>query len=334
MGSKQRGKNTRTILLFSLLALFLFVLSLSSGSTFISPIDVLYHLLGLGNGEYDFTINTLRLPRVLLAFLVGAALGVAGLILQGVVRNPLAAPDIIGITSGASVGAILFVVYLMGSVSFQWLPFAALFTAGISTLIIYLLAWNKGVSPMRLILIGIGMAAGMKAVVTMLIVLSDTVVTSKAYLWLTGSLYGANWQDVSLMTPWVVVFIPLALLFSRTLNVMELGDQAAMGLGVRVQLSRFLLLAISVALAGSAVAFAGGIEFVGLIAPHISRMLIGRSNRGLIVLTSLVGASMVMLADLIARTAFLPLDIPAGVFTAGIGAPYFIYLLYKNRNLA
>lgn len=315
------------------MSLLIFLISLSVGSTFISPIDVIKHLFGYGNGEYDFTLNTLRLPRVLLAFMVGAALGIAGLILQGIVRNPLAAPDIIGITSGASVGAIIFIVYFMGSISLQFLPLAAIIAAGFVTVIIYLLSWNKGVTPIRLILIGIGISAGMKAIVTMMLVLSDTAVTTKAYLWLTGSLYGANWQDVYLMLPWVLIFIPLTLLLARTINVKELGDKVAIGLGVKVQLYRFILLFVSVTLAGSSVAFAGGIEFVGLIAPHISRMIIGRSYTGLVLITSLIGGMIVMIADIIARTAFLPLDIPAGVFTAGIGAPYFIYLLYKNRNM-
>lgn len=319
-------------IILCLISLFVFLTSLSVGSTFISPIDVIKHLIGYGSGEYDFTINTLRLPRALLAFLVGAALGVAGLILQGVVRNPLAAPDIIGITSGASVGAIIFIVYFMGTISLQFLPLAAIIAAGLVMIIIYILAWNRGVTPIRLVLIGIGMAAGMKAIVTMMIVLSDTAITTKAYLWLTGSLYGANWQDVYLMLPWVLIFIPFTLFLARTLNVNELGDQVAIGLGVKVQLNRFVLLFISVALAGSSVAFAGGIEFVGLIAPHISRMIIGRSYAGLVFISSLIGGIIVMSADIIARTAFLPLDIPAGVFTAGIGAPYFIYLLYRNRN--
>jgi len=321
-----------TILLLSLLSLILFIISLSIGSSFVSPQAVVKQLFGFGTGEYDFVLNTLRLPRVLLAFMVGAALGVSGLILQGVIRNPLASPDIIGITSGASVGAILFIVYLMGTVSLKWLPLAAIVGAAIVSIIIYLLSWKKGVTPIRLVLIGIGVAAVMKAIVTMMLVISKDAVTTKSYLWLTGSLYGANWQDVFSMLPWILIFIPLTLLLARTVNVKELGDDVATGLGVKVQFQRLLLLFISVVLAGSAVAFAGGIEFVGLIAPHVGRMLIGRSFAGLVPISALLGGVIVLIADIVARTAFLPLDIPAGVFTAGIGAPFFIYLLYRNRN--
>lgn len=325
-------KTWMTFIILSLLSLFLFIFSLSVGSSFISPIDVVKQLFGYGSGEYDFVLNTLRLPRVLLAFMVGAALGVAGLILQGVIRNPLASPDIIGVTAGASVGAIIFIVYFMGSISINWLPLTAILGASLVSTMIYLLSWKKGVTPIRLVLMGIGVAAAMKAIVTMLLVMSEAAVTTKSYLWLTGSLYGANWQDVYSMFPWLLIFIPLTFLAARTVSVKELGDDIAVGLGVKVQFQRLLLLFISVALAGSAAAFAGGIEFVGLIAPHIGRMLIGRSFAGLVPICALLGGVMVVMADVVARTAFLPLDIPAGVFTAGIGAPFFIYLLYRNRN--
>ncbi|WP_456277013.1 FecCD family ABC transporter permease [Bacillus sp. AK128] len=326
-------KTIMVVTVLFLCACMLFILGLSAGSSFIGPMEVIRHLLGLGNGDHDFTIDTLRLPRVLLAFMVGAALGVSGLILQGIVRNPLASPDIIGITAGGSVGAILFIVFLMGTVSIVWLPLAALTGALLVSIVIYILSWKQGIKPIRLVLIGIGVAAAMKAIVTFLLVVSETAVTTKAYLWLTGSIYGANWIDVYSMLPWILVFIPLTFLLARTINVKELGDDIATGLGINVQIQRFMLLFISVALAGSSVAFAGGIEFVGLIAPHIGRMLIGRSFAALIPVSALLGGIIVMVADIIARTAFLPLDIPAGVFTAGIGAPFFIYLLYRNRHM-
>jgi iron complex transport system permease protein len=313
------------------LSLLLFIMGLSVGSTFISPIAIVQQLLGIGNGEHTFVIETLRLPRMILSLLVGMALGVSGLILQGIIRNPLASPDIIGITGGASVAAVFFITYF-SEVSLKWLPLIAIIGAGIVSLIIYLLAWKNGVTPIRLVLIGIGVQAAMGALVTMMIVLSPTYSTSEAYIWLTGSVYGANWENVYSMLPWVLIFVPLALLFSRAVNVQELGDQVALGVGSRVQLHRFALLFVSVALAGSAVAFAGGIGFVGLIAPHIARKLVGRSFGSLVPVSALIGGLIVVLADVVARTAFLPLDLPAGVFVSGIGAPFFIYLLYRNRH--
>lgn len=331
--SFQLAKRTCLIfLILSCLLLILTILALSVGSDFIQPSIVIKELFGYGNGDYQFVLHRLRLPRVLMAILVGAALGVSGLILQGIIRNPLAAPDIIGITSGASVGAIIFITYFMGTVSIRLLPLAAIIGAGIVSVIIYLLSWKKGVTPIRMVLIGIGISALMKAIVTMFLVVGKVAATTKSYLWLTGSLYGTNMQSVYLLSPWVFILIPLTFVLARIVNVKELGDDIAIGLGVRVQIYRLLLLLISVMLAGSAVAFAGGIAFVGLVAPHISRMLVGRSFAGLIPISAIVGGIIVITSDIVARTAFLPKDLPTGVFTAAIGAPFFIYLLFRNRN--
>lgn len=319
------------ILLFCI-SLLLFVIGLSVGSTMINPLSAIQHLMGKENEEYSFIIETLRLPRMILSFLAGVCLGVSGLILQGVVRNPLASPDIIGITGGGAVAAVIFITYF-SDYSIKLLPFIAIIGAGVVSLLIYILAWKKGVTPIRLILIGIGVQAAMGALVTMLMVLSPTYSTSEAYIWLTGSVYGANWNNVYSMLPWVLIFVPLTLIMSRKVNLLELGDDLALGLGSRVQLTRFGLICISVALAGAAVAFAGGIGFVGLIAPHIARKLVGRSFGSLVPISAIAGGIIVVLADIVSRTAFLPLDLPAGVFVSGMGAPFFIYLLYKNRNM-
>jgi len=326
-------KRTIVVLLILLILLSVFLVAgLSVGSTLISPLEVIRHLLGAGNEDNTYIIDTLRLPRMMLAMLVGAALGVSGLILQGMIRNPLGSPDIIGVTGGASVAAVIFITYFAGTVSIDWLPVAAIAGAACISALIYLLAWKSGVTPIRLVLIGIGMAAAMSAMTTMMMVLGDTVSTTQAYLWLTGSVYGAKWDDVYAMLPWVLVFIPLSLFFARTANAQEMGDQVAAGLGVKVQLHRFALLFISVALAGSAVAYAGGISFVGLLAPHISRKLVGRSFGSLVPVSALIGGMIVLLADVVARTALLPSDLPAGIFVSGIGAPFFIYLLFRNRH--
>lgn len=326
-------ENKALIVLLSLLGLFLLVLifGLAVGSTNIHPWSIVEHLLGMDD-EYTFIIETFRLPRMVLAFLVGISLSVSGLILQGLIRNPLASPDIIGITGGAKVAAVLFITYF-STISIKWLPVVAIIGAGIAFFIIYTLAWKEGVTPIRLVLIGIGVEAAMGALVTMMIVLSPTHSTSEAYIWLTGSVYGANWHNVYAMLPWALIFTSITVLFSRKINVQELGDDLAMGLGLNVQWNRFILIFISVALAGSAVAFAGGIGFVGLIAPHIARKLVGRSFGSLVPVSSLIGGLIVVLADVVARTVFLPLDLPAGVFVSGMGAPFFIYLLYRNRNI-
>lgn len=310
-----------------------FVLAIGIGSTAIHPVDTVKTLLGQGTVQHMMVIETLRLPRVIIALLVGAALAVSGAILQGVIRNPLASPDILGITGGAAFAAVVFITYFSDTLSIKWLPLAAIFGAFLISILIYSLAWKQGVTPIRLILIGIGISAVAGSLTTLMIVISRNNAASKAYIWLTGSIYGTSWENVFVLLPLLVIFIPLALVFSRNLNVQELGDEIAKSLGTRVQLYRFILVLISVSLAGAAVAIGGAIGFVGLIAPHIARKLVGPSFGSLIPASALIGSLIVILADTVARTAFLPLDIPAGVFTAAIGAPFFIYLLYRNRNM-
>lgn len=321
--------NTRLLLLLCM-AFFVCILGVSIGSSFIPPLEIIKQLLGQPSGEHAFTIEVLRLPRISLAFLAGMALAVSGLILQGIVRNPLASPDIIGITGGGSVAAVLFLTFFSG-VSLNLLPFVSITGSAINCALIYVLSWQKGITPVRLVLIGIGIQAAMASIISMLMVISPSYSTSEAYIWLTGSVYGANWQDVQGLLPWVVIFIPLAAYNAKQIDIQEIGEDYARALGLKVQTSRLMLIVISVALAGSAVSFAGGIGFVGLIAPHIARKLIGRPHFKLIPATALIGGIIVVLADIVARTAFLPKDLPAGVFVSGIGAIFFIYLLYKNK---
>ncbi|QKS72994.1 iron ABC transporter permease [Paenalkalicoccus suaedae] len=320
-----------TALAWLAIALILFTVSLSAGSNWIPVSEVFQQLTGRID-THTFVVESLRLPRALLAALVGAALGVAGLILQSLVRNPLASPDIIGITSGASLGAVTCITFATGVISMQFLPLAAIAGGFGAALLIYLLSWNGGVTPVRLVLIGIGVAAIMKACVTFMLVTSEAAVTTKSYIWLTGSVYATTMSDVTSMLVWMAIPIPFLLLLGRGLNVSELGEEVSVSMGIRVELQRLIFLVCSVIFAGTAAAFAGGIEFVGLMAPHIARRFVGRSFYGTAVITALIGASIVLLADLVARTAFLPQDIPGGVFTAAIGAPFFIYLLFHSKN--
>ncbi|MDQ6421986.1 iron ABC transporter permease [Paenibacillus sp. LHD-117] len=321
---------TVALILANLAAL---LVSTGLGDMYINPLDVVRTIFGKGTEDHTIVIHTLRLPRIIAAFLVGASLAAAGAILQGVIRNPLASPDIIGITSGASVAAVAFITYFAGTVSIKWLPVAAMAGAGITSMIIYMLAWKKGVTPIRLVLIGIGMNFMLASLTKVMLVLSPITVAGEAYIWLTGTVYGTSWEMVWTMLPWTLFFIPLAILNARQVNVLQLGDEIATGVGSSVGRQRLLLVWISVALAGSAVAVGGGIAFIGLIAPHMTRKMIGPSFGGVLPVSALIGGLIVVVADLIARTAFTPYDIPVGVFTAGVGAPFFIYLLYRNRNV-
>lgn len=315
-----------------LLSLVVFLLSICLGSEFISPADVIRTMLGQGTEQHALVLGVFRLPRMIVALLAGAALAVSGAILQGIVRNPLAAPDVIGISGGASTAAVVFITYFAGTVSIHWLPLAAFAGAGLVSLVVYLLAWHSGVTPTRLVLIGIGISAVTGALTMLMVTISSAKSAGQAYIWMAGSVYGSSWSNVLTLLPWVAVFIPLACIYARHITVQELGDDVAMGLGSPLQRHRAMLLFISVALAGSAVAVAGAIGFVGLVAPHMARKLAGTSFGGLIPTAALIGGLVVLLADTLGRTAFLPKDIPAGVFTAAVGAPFFIYLLYRNRN--
>lgn len=240
-----------------------------------------------------------------------------------------------GITEGASLGAVLFMFLFSDSVSIHWMPLMSIACAFGVTFLLYILAWKQGVSPLRLVLIGTGLSAAFKSVSYMLIISGPLILASKSLTFMTGSIYGASWNnDVLNLLPWVAVLLPLTWLQARNVNVLALGDEVATSTGARVQRHRLILLLLSVALAGAAVAIGGAVTFIGLMAPHMARKLVGPSFGNLLPVSALIGAILLLLADLIARTAFLPLDVPAGVFTAAIGAPFFLYMLYRYRNQA
>jgi iron complex transport system permease protein len=303
------------------------------GEYWIPPLDVARTLLGLdaGNTDYAFIINTLRLPRALVALLVGVCLAISGAILQGLTRNPLADPGIVGVEAGASLAAVTLIVALPNVSSF-WLPFAAFGGALTVAALIYLLAWNNGDSPIRLILIGIGLASVGGALTTLMITFGEIFQVARALIWLTGSVYGRSWEDLWPLLPWLLICGPGALVLARDLNALNLGEDVARGLGSPVVWRRGLLLLISVALAAVAVATAGTIGFVGLIAPHSARLLVGPQHEGVLPVSALLGGLLVLLADLIGRTLFAPVEIPCGIITAVVGAPFFLYLLYRRRN--
>jgi iron complex transport system permease protein len=326
-----------TSLLLFLGVFVAFIVSTGSGEMRISPLNVLKALVGSGSEMEKIVIYTFRLPRILTAFFAGMSLAVAGAILQGMIRNPLASPDVLGITGGAAVAVVAFFAMFSDqnnslTISIHWLPLAAFLGATLGALLVYMLAWKNGIAPMRLVLIGIGVSAFMQACTTLFMLLGPIYRASQANIWITGTVYGASWKQVSLLAPWAVILFIISFISARNMNIQELGDEIAMGAGVSLQKQRVFLLLLSTALTGGAVAFAGGIGFVGLMAPHMARRLVGSSFGALLPVAALLGAILVMLADLVGRTLFAPLEIPAGVFTASIGAPYFIYLLCKSRN--
>ncbi|KML35007.1 FecCD family ABC transporter permease [Rossellomorea marisflavi] len=327
----------KKIVLLMVLTMLAVIISTGIGDMQIAPWKVVSVFFGGGSSIDQLVVTSFRLPRILIALLAGMALAVAGGILQGMIRNPLASPDIIGVTGGAGAAVVAFLTIFSNKdntlmVSIKWLPVAAFIGAAVIAFLVYFLAWKKGVSPVRLVLIGIGISALTQACTTLLMIMGPIYRASQANIWITGTVNGSDWQDVWILLPWSVIFIFLSFMITRQLNIQELGEEVATSAGANVQRQRFILLLMSTALVGGAVAFAGGIGFVGLMAPHMARRLVGSSFGALLPVAALLGGLLVMLADLIGRTLFLPLEVPAGVFTAAIGAPYFIYLLFKTRH--
>jgi len=324
------GRSIFILVILSFAMIVLSILCLSIGSVSIPIKDIFLSLLGKNKEGTDLIIMQFRLPRILAAVLIGAALAVAGAVLQGVIRNPLASPDLLGVTGGASVAVVAFMTLFTGY-SVHWVPFIAVAGAFVTAALNYGLAWKNGVSPFRLVLIGIGISTAMGSLTIFLLISGPAYLAAQVLNWMTGSIYGTNWKYIEVLWPWVAVFIPLSILYAKELNVQSLGEPTAIGLGSRLQLSRMILLFYSVALAGAAVGIAGNISFLGLLAPHMARKLVGHSYKLVIPVSALLGAMILLMADLAGRMLFQPLDIPAGVFTAGIGAPFFMYLLFKRK---
>jgi len=315
-------------------AIALAIVCAAVGSVYVPLNEVVLSLIGRNGEASDLIVMQLRLPRVVAAMLVGAALAVAGALLQGVIRNPLASPDLLGVTGGASVAVVAFMTMAAGYGSVHWIPFIAFAGAFAAAAVNYVAAWRRGVSPFRLVLVGIGISTAAGALTMFLLISGPAYLAAQVLNWMTGSLYGTNWLYVRALFPWVLALVPLSMLFAKELNVQSLGDDAAIGLGSRLQVSRISVILVSVALAGAAVGVAGTISFIGLLAPHMARRIAGRSYSNIIPVSALLGAILLLLSDLAGRTLLYPLDLPAGVFTAGIGAPFFLYLLMRRKSAA
>jgi iron complex transport system permease protein len=309
------------------------VVNIGVGEYLITPLDVIRTALRLpvDNPDYDFIVNTLRLPRMLVAALVGMALGTSGAIMQGLTRNPLADPGIMGISGGAGLVAVLLIVVIK-DVPAGVIPIAAFGGALVMAGLIYVLAWRGGDSPIRMILIGIGLGAITGAATSLMITFGDVFDVQRALIWLSGSVYGRSWDEFWPLLPWVAMGMPVAMLFARHLNALNLGEEVVRGLGSSVAIHRGLLLVTAVGLAASTVAAAGAIGFVGLMAPHIARRLVGPDHAGLLPTAGIFGSFIVVAADLIGRTVVAPVEIPVGLVTAVVGAPFFLYLLWTQRG--
>jgi iron complex transport system permease protein len=330
-------KTIKLSIILLIVTILIFIFSLCVGEVMVSPLDALKSILGINTGFSSVLVMNIRLPRILVAFFVGASLALSGAILQGVVKNDLASPDILGVVNGGSVGALVFLTIFTDpknnslTTSIFYMPiftFAFSFIALISILLII----GKSFSTNKLIIIGIGISAICKAITNILIVNGPVVFIKEATTWITGSIYGANWTHAAIIIVIFSIFTILTVIFIKDLNLHQLEDDVITVLGNSVHKSRIILLGLSAALAAGAVTIGGGISFVGLIAPHIARKLVDSKFENIIPLSIFIGGIITVLADFASKWLFYPQDLPIGIFTAFIGAPYFIYLLIKKRN--
>ena len=331
------ARRNRLIITGGLLLLTLcFVISMNTGYSKLSVPDIFRTIVGKGTAEQALILFQYRLPRIVIAMLIGAGLALSGCLLQGISRNPLADPGLLGINAGAGLMVILYALLLGGTdfSSIFLLPFLALIGAGVAAVAVYLLAYqkNEGASGRQLILTGIAVQAGISALTIVLIVSLDDMKFSIVAGWQAGQIWGANWKYVLALLPWLLGLIPFVLLKAKLLDVLTMGDEVAIALGVPVKRERRRLLAASVMLAASCVSVGGNISFVGLIAPHLARQLVGPAHRILLPVSALVGAVLVCAADTLGRTVIQPSAIPTGIMAAMIGAPYFIYLLIPKDH--
>jgi iron complex transport system permease protein len=323
-----------------LLLLFVVALNLALGDFDVPVVKVVRILLGGEAEQFQRAIvMEVRLPQTVVAVVVGAALGLSGALTQTFARNPLASPDVLGVTEGAALAAVAFVVLIGTGRETVSTPLQALglsgaaFVGGMATaLLLFLLAWRRGIEGNRLVLIGIGLGAACSAATSWLLVTARLQDATTAQIWLTGSLSSRGWTEAKPVIVTLVVLIPITLLLVRTLNALQLGDDSARGLGVRLQGSQLVVLVCAVALAAIAVSAVGVLEFVAFVVPQVALRLT-RGSRPPLVSSMIYGAVLVVTADLLTRTV-LPFGLPAGLVTTAIGGPYLIWLLIRSKRKA
>ncbi len=330
----EEGLSRRTSMRMMTLIILLIILavaligSLTFGATPVSLEQIYNVFVGRETGTEYMVIWNIRFPRNLVGALVGANLAVSGAILQAVMKNPLADPGIVGVSSGAGLAGVIVLVlfphmdYLVTPVAFLGAMGAALF--------VYALAWKNGIRPTRIILAGVAVSAFLGSGISGLLVFYGDRVQG-ALLWMVGGLSARSWPQVATLYPYTILGIIAALAGAKQLNILSLGDETARSLGMRVERIRFGMTAVAALLAAAAVSVAGLIGFVGLVVPHMVRLLIGSDHRYLLPASVLGGASVMVLSDTLGRVAFSPVEIPVGIIMAFLGAPFFLYLLRRGE---
>lgn len=324
---KSKSLKIIIILFFTGFTIFAMVASLTLGSVDISFSTIVHTLLGNVQTTDEMVIWNIRFPRNIVGALVGANLAVSGAILQAVMKNPLADPGIVGVSSGAGLAGVIMLIF-MPEASILLTP-VAFVGAMLSAAAVYALAWKNGIRPTRIILAGVAVSAFLGSGISALLVFySDKV--QGALLWMVGGLSARSWPQVETLFPYTILGLVLALAGCKALTILSLGDETARGLGVPVERVQFSMTAVAALLAAGAVSVAGLIGFVGLVVPHIVRLIIGTDYKYVIPGSAILGAGVLVFCDTLGRVAFSPIEIPAGIIMAFLGAPFFLYLLRRS----
>lgn len=326
-GAALRMRFIPTAVFMTILLVAVILVSLSLGGTRIPIADLLGSVFGKGDGAYNVLLN-IRLPRTLVAACGGIALAISGVLIQSAVRNPLADASIIGVTSGAGFGALL-VLYLWPALTVYALPLAAIAGGVVAAGFVFVLAWRRALNPSVLILLGIAVSAIGSAGIQAMIV-KASLWNSTSFIWLTGSTYGRSWEQFNSLLVFLIVLVPIAYYLGRKFDLLAFGDESSTGFGLPVRGTRLWAMIIGVLLAAGAVASVGTIGFLGLMAPHAVRMMIGHHTRRSIILSGLLGGLLLVIADTVGRTIMAPTEIPSGLLIMLIGAPYFLFLMYRS----
>ncbi|NNV01757.1 MULTISPECIES: iron ABC transporter permease [unclassified Brevibacillus] len=328
-----------TLVAGAVLLLAVVYVSLTNGVFNLTVTDVIKTLLRIDPvHEHDMVVFEFRLPRIVIAAFVGFGLGIAGTVVQGITKNGLADPGILGINAGAGFAGVLFMLLFEGKMigasllSIMAMPMFGLAGGLMAAGFIYLFAWRNGrLEPGTLILVGIAVGSGLSAATIYLSLKMNPQDYEMAAVWLTGSIWNANWNYVLSMIPWFLLLVPVVFRKAPILDVLQLGEESVKGLGVRTEKEKSVLLIASIGLVSACVSVSGSIGFVGLLSPHIAKRLVGLHHRRVMPISGLVGMLLVVISDFIAKTVFSPAELPVGIVISIVGVPYFVYLLFRAK---
>lgn len=330
-GSTKNRKIKKEFVLITCICLWIvsIFISISNGAVNISIKEIIDTILFNHETSNYQIIQNVRLPRTIVASCVGTCFALSGCILQGIMRNPLAGPNIIGVSSGAGLASLIILIIFPNY--YYLAPASAFVGALLATLFIYSLAWRNGSSPTKMILAGVAVSSFLSAGTNTIMTFYPNKISS-TISFMVGGLGSANWNHVKMIMPYTILGIILIFFIVDKLNILMLGDEVSIGLGIKIEKTRFMFIIISSLLAGAAVSVVGLLGFVGLIVPHITRLFVGSDYRYLMPTTIFTGASIVLICDTISRVMFAPIEIPVGIIMSALGAPFFLYLLRKKRE--